>query len=106
MTAKAFVDTNILVYAHDLDAGKKHLIARKAVSELWESRSGVLSTQVLQEFYVTLTRKIATPLKRPIVRRIVKNYTNWEVVLNDAAILLQASEIEETYNQQNFVRNL
>jgi predicted nucleic acid-binding protein len=98
MIARTFVDTNILVYAHDLDAGNKHLIAKKAVFDLWESRSGVLSTQVLQEFYVTLTRKISTPLKRPIVRRIVKNYTNWEVVLNDAGILIQASEIEETYN--------
>ena len=98
MTARTFVDTNILVYAHDLDAGNKNLIARKAVSELWESRSGVLSTQVLQELYVTLTRKISTPLKRPIVRRIVKNYSNWEVVLNDPVILLQASEIEESYN--------
>jgi predicted nucleic acid-binding protein len=98
MIARTFVDTNILVYAHDLDAGNKHLIAKKAVFDLWESRSGVLSTQVLQEFYVTLTRKISTPLKRSIVRRIVKNYTNWEVVLNDAGILIQASEIEETYN--------
>jgi predicted nucleic acid-binding protein len=98
MTARTFVDTNILVYAHDLDAGHKNLIARKAVSELRESRSGLLSTQVLQDLYVTLTRKISTPLKRPIVRRIVKNYSNWEVVLNDPVILLQANEIKEAYN--------
>jgi predicted nucleic acid-binding protein len=97
MTSKTFVDTNILVYAHDLDAGNKHLIAKEALTELWESRSGVVSTQVLQELYVTLTRKIPTPLERPIVRRIVKNYTNWEVVINDANIIIQASEIEETY---------
>ncbi len=97
MRDRTFVDTNILVYAHDLDAGNKHEIARGIVSELWESRSGVLSTQVLQEFYVTLTRKIPTPLVKPTVRGIVKSYFNWDVVLNDAQIILQASEIEETY---------
>jgi predicted nucleic acid-binding protein len=97
MTAKTFVDTNIFVYAHDLDAGNKNLIAKEVVSELWESRSGVVSTQVLQELYVTLTTKIPSPLERPIVRRIVKNYANWELVINDPTIIIQASEIEETH---------
>ena len=97
MTSKKFVETDILVYAHDLDAGNKHLIAKEVVFELWESRSGVLSTQVLQELYVTLITKIHTPLERPIVRRIVKNYANWEVVINDPTIIIQASEIEETH---------
>jgi predicted nucleic acid-binding protein len=97
MTDKTFVDTNILVYAHDLEAGNKHLIAKEAVSELWESRSGVVSTQVLQELYVTLTRKIPTPLEKPIARRLVKNYANWEVVINDATVIIQASEIEEIH---------
>ncbi|MBW2169064.1 MAG: PIN domain-containing protein [Deltaproteobacteria bacterium] len=97
MKDRTFVDTNILVYAHDLDAGNKHEIARGIVLELWESRSGMLSTQVLQEFYMTLTRKIPTLLAKPTVRGIVKSYFNWDVVLNDARIILQASEIEETY---------
>jgi len=97
MKDRTFVDTNILVYAHDLDAGNKNEVARGIVSELWESRLGVLSTQVLQEFYVTLTRKIPAPLAKSNVRGIVKSYFNWDVVLNDARIILQASEIEETY---------
>jgi predicted nucleic acid-binding protein len=97
MKDRTFVDTSILVYAHDLDAGNKHDVASGIVSELWESRLGVLSTQVLQEFYVTLTRKIAAPLAKPVVRGIVKSYFNWDVVLNDTRIILQASEIEETY---------
>ena len=95
MTDRTFVDTNILVYAHDQDAGDKHKIAADRVSSLWESRSGVLSTQVLQEFYVTLTRKIPDPLDRPTVRRLIKNYLNWDVAVNDPLIVLQASEIEE-----------
>lgn len=97
MTDRTFVDTKMLVYAHDQDAGNKHEIARKVISELWESRLGVLSTQVLQEFYVTLTRKIPVPLDKPTARKILKNYFNWEVVINAPLIILQASEIEETH---------
>ncbi len=97
MRDKTFVDTNILVYAHDKDAGRKHEIARKVISELWESRLGLISTQVLQEFYLTLTRKIPAPLDRPTTRRILRNYFSWEVVINDPSLILQASEIEETY---------
>jgi predicted nucleic acid-binding protein len=97
MSDKTFVDTNILVYAHDKDAGYKHEIARKAISELWESRLGLLSTQVLQEFYLALTRKIPVPLDRPTTRRILRNYFSWEVVINDPAVIMQASEIEETH---------
>jgi predicted nucleic acid-binding protein len=44
-----FVDTNVLVYAYDVDAGPKHEVAKAHVRSLWESRSGRISTQVLQE---------------------------------------------------------
>jgi predicted nucleic acid-binding protein len=91
------VDTNILVYAHDADAGEKHAAAARSVAELWDSRSGIISIQVLQELYVTLTRKAATPVTRNIARRLVRNYLTWELVLNDGAVLLHASEIEENY---------
>jgi predicted nucleic acid-binding protein len=97
MSDRTFVDTNILVYAHDSDAGEKHAAAAKAVADLWESRQGIVSTQVLQELYVTLTRKVATPVKRTVARRMIRNYLTWELVLNDGAILLHASEIEENY---------
>lgn len=53
---RIFVGTNILVYAHDADAGEKHVLARGILAELWDRRAGVLSVQVLQEFYVTMTR--------------------------------------------------
>ena len=97
MKGKTFVDTNILVYAHDLDAGKKHEIAAKAISRLWESKLGILSTQVLQELYVTLTRKIPQPLGRSTVGRLLKSYFSWHLVINDPEIILQAIEIEESY---------
>lgn len=98
MSDKVFVDTNVLVYAHDLDAGKKHRAAAKAISQLWETKNGVLSTQVLQECYVTLTKKVERPLERVAVRRLLQSYFSWEVAVNDPQIILQASEIEEAHN--------
>jgi predicted nucleic acid-binding protein len=53
MSGKTFVDTNVLIYAHDTEAGRKHDIAKPVLRELWADRTGVLSTQVLQEFYVS-----------------------------------------------------
>jgi predicted nucleic acid-binding protein len=97
MKDKTFIDTNILVYAHDIDAGERHDLAKEILFQLWETRLGILSTQVLEEFYVTLTRKIPKPIKRPAARRIVKRYFSWEVIINNPNIILQASEIEEGY---------
>ena len=56
MRDKCFVDTNILVYAHDRSAGIKHLRAKRLLEQLWESGQGVLSTQVLQELCFNLRR--------------------------------------------------
>ncbi len=97
MSDKTFVDTNILVYAHDLDAGEKNTVARKLLTELWESRLGIVSTQVLQEFYITLTRKIQRPLDVPTVRRLVRNYSAWEIVVNGVQNIFQATEIQEAH---------
>jgi predicted nucleic acid-binding protein len=77
MSGRTFVDTNVLIYAHDVDAGQKHEIARNVLRELWSEREGVLSVQVLQEFYVNVTRKIATPLPRVTARTIVESYRSW-----------------------------
>ncbi len=98
MNDKMFVDTNNLVYAHDLDAGDKHKIATGVVSDLWESGNGVISTQVLQELYVTLTKKVPSHPKKSQVRRILNNYLAWDLAVNNGQTILQASEIEENYN--------
>ncbi|HSB06022.1 MAG TPA: PIN domain-containing protein [Thermodesulfobacteriota bacterium] len=94
---KAFIDTNILVYAHDADAGQKHEIAYRLLMELWENRSGVLSTQVLHEFYVTITRKVLHPLSRDRVRNIINDYLAWHIEVSDPSTILTASRIEENY---------
>lgn len=77
MSAKTFVDTNVLIYAHDADAGTKHETAKAVLCDLWSQRAGVLSTQVLQEFYVNVVRKIASPLPKPVARAVVDSYTIW-----------------------------
>ena len=72
VATSTFVDTNVLVYAHDKDAGAKHEVAGELVADLWERRTGVVSTQVLQEFYVTVTRKIPQPILAARARGIVR----------------------------------
>jgi len=72
-----FVDSNVLIYAHDVDAGRKHEIAKGLLRGLWLERTGVLSTQVLHEFYVNATRKIRAPLPKPAARSVVGTYAPW-----------------------------
>lgn len=80
MSRKIFVDSNILIYAHDIDDPRKHSIALKIFEDLWLSKSGVLSMQVLQEFYNAATRKIAKPLPKAVAREAVERLSPWCVV--------------------------
>ena len=86
MNDKTFVDTNVLIYAHDVDAHEKHAVAKNALRELWSQRTGVLSMQVLQEFYVNVTRKIASPLSRDAARLVVNTYSIWCIETTPAEI--------------------
>ena len=86
MSAKIFVDTNVLIYAHDVDASVKHEVAKNVLRELWSERSGALSMQVLQEFYVNVTRKIASPLPKDMARLVVNSYAIWCIETTPAEI--------------------
>src|SRR5467141_709770 len=77
MSGRTFVDTNVLIYAHDVDAKSKHATAKNILRELWSERTGVLSMQVLQEFYVNVTRKIRSPLPKDSARLVVSSYSIW-----------------------------
>jgi predicted nucleic acid-binding protein len=77
MSDLVFVDTNILIYAHDADAGAKRERAVETLQELWESHTGRLSVQVLQEFYVNVTRKLVTPLATAKAREVLSAYGAW-----------------------------
>ena len=74
-----FVDTNVLIYAHDQSAGAKHERASALLKELWENGNGCLSVQVLQEFYVNVTRKIAKPLDVDTAKRVIADLGQWTV---------------------------
>ncbi len=74
MSDRYFVDTNILMYAHDRSAGSKHQRARLLIEDLWNSGCGVLSTQVLQELGVNVRRKASRPLSLEEARRLVQDY--------------------------------
>ena len=74
---KAFVDSNVLIYAHDVDAGRKRDVAKGLLRDLWLTRTGVISTQELHEFYVNVTRKIRTPLSKTEARGVVRTYVPW-----------------------------
>jgi predicted nucleic acid-binding protein len=97
MSDKHFVDTNVLVYAYDRSAGPRHERAQALLEELWNSGSGVLSTQVLQEFCVNLRRKAGQPLPADEVRRLIQDYCSWEIVVNTTESILQALDIEARY---------
>lgn len=95
MTALRFVDTNILLYAYDLDAGAKHTAAAALIEQLWQEQNGVLSVQVLQEFLVNITRKIARPLPLAQARELVRSYRVWVRRPNDVETTLRATELME-----------
>ncbi len=94
---KIFVDTNVLVYAYDMSAGEKAEVAREILLELWENGTGVISTQILQEFYVVVTRKIPRPMDSRTARGIIDDLLVWEVVVNDEKAILEAIDISEKH---------
>ena len=97
MSAKAFVDTNALFYVHARDEGAKHARAKQIAQELWESRSGVISTQVIQELCVNARRKMQPPVTTEQLKAVVESYLRWEVVINTGVSVLQALDIEARY---------
>ena len=93
--SRVFVDTNILFYATDTDAGAKHDRAKKVVAEIWEARTGVISSQILSEWTVNLRSKLDLDWRR--VRRFVEPYLFWEVVAIEAVDPLKALEIADRH---------
>lgn len=89
----SFVDTNVLVYAHDRTAGDKSTRARELVQELWLSGKGCLSVQVLQELFVTLTRKVPLPLDLDGAALIVSDFSSWRTHAPNATDVVAAIEI-------------
>jgi len=92
-----FVDTNILIYAHDLSSGEKHTHARKLIQELWQSGEGCLSIQVLQEFYVNVTQKVPKPLAPEAAAQIIADLSVWQVHRPGVEDVLDAIRLQGRY---------
>lgn len=99
--SRTFVDTNIVVYAHDLTASEKRTRAREVMTDLWETDDGCLSVQVLQETFVTLTGKVPRPLDIEAAATVVADLGRWTVHSPDPDDVLAAIEIQQR-NQLSF----
>lgn len=88
--AKVFFDTNVLAYAQDHDVPDKRERSRQLIAEVVAAGTGVVSTQVLQEFYVTATRKMSVaPLA---AKRVLQSFTIFEIVQISPALIEKAIE--------------
>jgi predicted nucleic acid-binding protein len=92
-----FVNTNVLVYARDASEAEKQPLASAWIETLWESREGRLSTQVLQEYYVAVTRKLDPGLDRDQARTDVRALEAWRPLDLDAPLLESAWEAEDRF---------
>ena len=97
MTGKVFVDTNVLVYCRDASEPDKQEHAQAWLSALWERRTGRLSFQELQEFYVTVTAKLEPGFPPELARLDVRNLLAWKPVAVDARVLEEAWRLQDRY---------
>ena len=93
--AREFVDANVLVYAYDASAGKKKTAAEELLAQLWEAGNGCLSVQVLQEFFVTVTAKVAEPLSADEAADHVREFGAWTVFAPGTNDVLRAIELQK-----------
>ena len=92
-----FVDTNVLVYAHDVSAGEKYERALKLIEALWENENGCLSVKVAQEFYTTITAKVKKPLGSEDAAEILGALSAWKTHAPEMRDVLRAIEIQRRY---------
>ncbi len=97
MTDKFFVDTNLLVYSRDASEPEKQQKAMRWMTRLWEDKSGRLSYQVLQEFYITVTHKLDPGLPKDIARTDVRSLISWQPISTSSAVLERAWTIQDRY---------
>jgi predicted nucleic acid-binding protein len=93
-----FVDTNVLIYAHDRTDATKQQTAREIIERLWTDGTGTLSTQVLQEVYVVATSKQKLAMSHREARDLIETYSAWPVVLIEPALILTASRLAEEHH--------
>lgn len=97
MNARVFVDTNILVYSRDKSEEAKQAIALQWLAVLWQQRSGRISVQTLNEFYVTVTQRLKPGLSRPEAQADIRNLLLWNPIPVDSTVMENAWLIQERH---------
>lgn len=97
-TGVTFVDTNILIYSLDANDEVKHRSAENVLVQLWTSGLGVLSSQVLQEFYNVATCKLRPALTPPQACQVINDYSDWCLVDTDPLLIISASRLSEQHS--------
>ena len=92
-----FVDTNVLVYAYDNSNAQKQEKAKQLLQQLWQQQTGCISIQVLQEFFVTVTRKLANPVTPAEASQIIADFGLWRVHQPQVEDVLSAIHIQQQY---------
>jgi predicted nucleic acid-binding protein len=90
---REFVDANVLVYAFDSSAARKQPAAQRLLERLWESGTACVSVQVLQEFFVTITRKVPKPLPVDEAKARIRELAAWTVFSPTAEDILTAIDL-------------
>ena len=97
MTGPIFVDTNILVYSRDARYPEKQARAHEVLAFLWESKLGRISYQILNEYYVTVTRKLKPGMDQASARCDMRDLLTWKPLRSSENHLNRAWEIESRY---------
>lgn len=104
MSVDVFIDTNILVYSFDSTDPGKHVLAKRCMDELWENQQPIaLSVQVLQEFYVTMTRKGGDP---SFFREVVEHYMQRRIIENTCGLMQLAMDVHWKYGTSFYDANI
>lgn len=93
--SRSFIDTNVLLYAYDTSDEDRHPVAAALVGELGARRQAAVSVQVLQEFYVNVTRKIAVPLSPDVAIERLQTLSRWPVHAPSAADVSAAARLSK-----------
>lgn len=97
MSGDYFVDTNVLVYARDAGYPDKQRRATRWIGHLWENECGVISTQVLKEYYAVVTSKLDPGLSNEEAREDVSDLWTWDPVKINRQVMETAWRIEDAY---------
>jgi predicted nucleic acid-binding protein len=97
MSDNVFVDTNILLYARDSSEPDKQIIASQRLEQLWDARNGRLSVQVLNEYFVNVTRKLDPGLSPDEAWDDIEALSVWEPMQMDFALLQRGHQVHRRY---------